>query len=223
MTNTLHRYGSADSFRDDYIIFAMPSKGKNDEGSIEKLRTFLRIAVRHGAANIGASGRSGYRPSANLDPSVHWKRDLAPDFESVIAGVSSAGTAGAVFDSRDKAVACLKEIVEADLGLSVNISTSVEGAEEAGRASGIERHSVEYSLGFQDPRKHLPRSQILELATMCGHGMVAFSLAQKMIDMVREGRRTPAQAVATLTRFCPCGVYNPSRAMRLIEDARSHT
>jgi hypothetical protein len=223
LTNTLHRYGSAESFRDDYIVFAMPSKGRNDEGAVEKLRTFLGIAVRHGASNIGASGRSGYRPSQSLDPSVHWKRDLAPDFEHVIQGVSSAGTAGAVFDSRERAVACLGEVIEADLGLSVNISTSVAGAQEVGRACGIERHSVEYSLGFRDPRNHLPRSQILELATMCGHGMVAFSLAQKMIDMVREGRRTPAQAVAALARFCPCGVYNPSRALRLIEDARSHS
>ena len=222
MTNTLHRYGDADSFRDDYIIFAMPSKGNNDVGSIEKLKTFLKIAVSHGPANIGASGRSSYRPSASLNPSVHWKRDLDPNFESVIAGVRSAGTAAAVFDSRDKAVQCLREVIDADLGLSVNISTSVEGAKETGRECGIERHSVEYSLGFQDPHDRLPRNQILELATMCGHGMISFSFAQKMIDMVREGRRTPAQAVAALTRFCPCGVYNPSRATRLIEDARTH-
>ena len=221
MTNTLHRYGSADSFRDDYIIFAMPSKGKNDDGAIGKLQTFLRICVRHQASNIGASGRSGHTPSRNLDPSVHWKRNLEPDFESVIEGVRSAGTAGAVFDSREKAVACLRDVIDADLGLSVNISTSVEGAREAGRACGIERHSVEYSLGFQDPKDHLPERRVLELATMCGHGMVSFSLAQKMIDMVREGRRTPDQAVATLTRFCPCGVFNPSRAMRLIEEART--
>lgn len=223
MTNTLHRYGNADSFRDDYVIFAMPSKGSNDIGSIEKLKRFLRICVSHQPANIGASGRSSYCPSSDLNPSVHWNRDIEPNFESVISGVSKAGTAGAVFDSREKAVACLRDVIDADLGLSVNISTSVEGAKEAGRACGIERHSVEYSLGFQDPKDHLPRSQILELATMCGHGMVSFSFAQKMIDLVREGRRTPAQAVAALTRFCPCGVYNPVRAMRLIEDARSHT
>jgi hypothetical protein len=223
VTNTLHRYGNADSFRDDYIIFAMPSKGNNDVGSVEKLRQFLTICVRHRPANIGASGRSSYRPSAGLNPSVHWKRDLEPDFQTVINGVRSAGTAGAVFDSRANAVACLREVIDADLGLSVNISTSVDGAKEVGRECGIERHSVEYSLGFQDPKHHLPRSQILELATMCGHGMVSFSFAQKMIDLVREGRRTPAQAVAALTRFCPCGVYNPSRATRLIEDARTHS
>ncbi len=119
-------------------------------------------------------------------------------------------------------MACLQEIVDEDLGLSVNISTSVDGAKEAGEACGIHRYSVEYSLGFTDPRGRLPGGQLPELETMCGHGMVVFSLAQKMLDMMREGRRTPEQAVATLSRFCPCGVTNPSRAMRLIEEARTH-
>ena len=38
MTNTLHRFGSAESFHDDYVVFAMASKGKNDEGALPKLR-----------------------------------------------------------------------------------------------------------------------------------------------------------------------------------------
>lgn len=218
----MHRYGKAETFADDFIVFAMPSKGKNDEGAIDKLKTFLRICVRHDPSNIGASGQGSYRPAGSLNPGVHWKRDFSPDFDAVIDGVHKAGTAGAVFDSRDKAIGCLAEVIGADLGLSVNISTSVEGAREAGAACGIHRHSVEYSLGFADPHDRLPRRQLLELATMCGHGMVSFNLAQKMLDMVREGRRTPEQAVATLARFCPCGVYNPSRAMRLIEEARTH-
>ena len=33
MTNTLHRYGDAESFRDDYIVFAIPSRGKNDRAA----------------------------------------------------------------------------------------------------------------------------------------------------------------------------------------------
>ena len=222
MTNTLHRSGKAETFRDDYIIFAMPSKGKNDQGAIDKLKAFLNICVSHDPSNIGASGQSSYRPSSKLNPTVHWRRDIDPDFNGVVEGVKKSGTAAAVFDSREKAVACLRDVIDQDLGLSINISTSVDGARQAGLECGIPRHSVEYSLGFTDPNGRLPRNQILELATMCGHGMVSFHLAQKMIDMVREGRRTPAQAVATLTRFCPCGVYNPSRAVRLIEEALTH-
>ena len=222
MTNTLHRYGDAESFRDDYIIFAIPCKGKNDEGAVEKLKTFLRICASHKPANMGNSQFGSYRPSKELKPTVHWNRELKVDYDAVIDAVQKVGTVAAVFDSREKAEACLREVKEADLGLSVNVSTSVEGAKNLSECCGIQRHSVEYSLGFADPHDHLPNSQVLELSTMCGHGMVSFNMARKMLDMVREGRRTTDQAVVTLARFCPCGVYNPARARRLLEDARNH-
>jgi hypothetical protein len=58
---------------------------------------------------------------------------------------------------------------------------------------------------------------------MCGHGMISTSLAKKMIDWVKEGRRTPEAASAVLARFCSCGVFNPSRSRRLLDEARSRT
>ena len=50
--------------------------------------------------------------------------------------------------------------------------------------------------------------------------MVSHSLAKKMIDWVKEGRRTPEEASTYLARFCSCGVYNPARAIRILEAAR---
>ncbi len=220
MTNTLHRYGLAQSFRDDYIIFAIPSKGKNDEGCIPKLKQFLRICIKYNPSNIGNGNRGGLAPEKDMGPAAHWKRVGRPDWEKVIEGVIKPGTVSAVFTTEEDATACFREIVEADLGMSVNISTSVENARQVGENCGINRHSVEYALSLSDPHDHLPNSQILSLSTMCGHGMVSFNMARKMLDMVREGRRTPQQAVATLTRLCPCGVYNPERAKRLLEEAR---
>ena len=223
MTNTLHRYGKAASFDDDYIVFCIPSPGRNDEGAVEKQKQFLRICARHNPANMGNGNRGSFKPERRLNPTAHWRRGADPDWEGVIAEVKKPGTAAAVFDSREKAEACLRDVIEADLGLSVNISASVEGAQEVAECCGIHRHSVEYSLGFADPHDHLPNSQILQLSTMCGHGMVSFNMARKMLDMVREGRRAPEQAAATLARFCPCGVYNPDRAKRLLEEARRRT
>lgn len=219
MTNTLHRYGHSESFRDDYIIFAIPSRGKNDEGCIPKLKQFLRICAKHGPSNMGNGNRGGVAPEKGLAPTAHWVRNDAPDWEQVIEGVVKPGTVSAVFASADQAHACLQEVIEADFGISVNMSTSVENARNAAQVCGIKRHSVEYALAFNDPHDHLPNSQILGLSTMCGHGMVSFNMARKMLDMVREGRRTTDQAVTTLVRLCPCGVYNPARARRLIEEA----
>ena len=47
MTNTLHRYGSAESLEDDYIVFAMPARGFNQADAIEAQRRFLELARKH--------------------------------------------------------------------------------------------------------------------------------------------------------------------------------
>lgn len=57
------------------------------------------------------------------------------------------------------------------------------------------------------------------LSTMCGHGMISHQLARKMIDWVKEGRRTPEEAVTYLSRFCSCGIFNTSRGKRILMDA----
>ncbi len=219
MTNTLHRYGKTESFNDDYIIFAIPSIGKNDDECVPKMQQFLKICAKHDPVNMGNGTQSGFVPEKGLNPTAHWKRDVNPDWEQVIEGIKKPGTVAAVFASKEKAQACFQEVLEADFGLSINISTSVKNAKKVGEGCSIKRHSVEYALAINDPHDHLPNSQILGLSTMCGHGMVSFNMARKMLDMVREGRRTPDQAVATLVRFCPCGVYNPHRAKRLLEAA----
>jgi hypothetical protein len=223
VTNTLHRYGNAESFADDFILFCIPARGINDEGAVEKQKKFLEICAKYEPSNMGNGNRGSFNPERHLNPTAHWNRDHSPDWQGVIDGVDKPGTCAAVFNSKEKAEAALRDVIAADLGLSVNMSTSVEGAKACAEDCGIHRHSVEYSLGFHDPHDHLPNSQVLKLSTMCGHGMVSFNMARKMLDMVREGRRTPDQAVATLARFCPCGVYNPSRAKRLLEESRDHS
>jgi len=137
----------------------------------------------------------------------------------VVDGLDTLTTVAAVFDSRPTAEDFVKAVKAADLGLSINISTSVEGAEQCCFAAGIPRHSVGYSLGFEGKTEKLPSDDVLMLATMCGHGMVSQSLAKKMIDWVKEGRRTPEQAASYMTRFCSCGVFNPARAARVLRQA----
>ena len=215
MTHTLHRDGDAASFGDDYILLAIPAKGHNDEGAVEKLRTFLRICAAHKPVNMGNGDLGAYHPSPDSGANP------APDYEKVIASVAKPNSVAAEFDSQEKLEAALREIVKADLGISINLSNSVEAAHQCCRETGIKRHSVEYSLGFMDRHNHLPNSQVLELSTMCGHGMVSHNLVEKMIAYVKENERTPEEAAAYLACFCPCGVYNPARAKRLLEEART--
>ncbi len=220
MTNTLHRYGPSTSFRDDYIVFAMCARGRNDQDALPKLRKFLEMAVPFKPVNLGDAIHGGaLRPSREMNPSSHWNRDAALDYRSVIDGLDALTTVAAVFDNRPAAEDFVKALKSADLGLSINISTSVDGAEQCCFAAGIPRHSVGYSLGFEGKTEKLPPPDVLALSTMCGHGMVSHSLAKKMIDWVKEGRRTPEQAATYMTRFCSCGVFNPSRAARMLDCA----
>ncbi len=82
-----------------------------------------------------------------------------PDFEAVIDGLDAPTTVAAVFDNRVAAEDFVKAVKEADLGLSVNISTSIDGAEQCCFAAGIPRHSVGYSLGFEGKTEKLPERE----------------------------------------------------------------
>jgi hypothetical protein len=222
MTNTLHRLGDAASFHDDFIVFAIASKGRNDAGALEVLRTFLKMAVPFKPVNLGDARKGGSVRPSQVNPLAHWNRDSAPNFDAVINGLQHVTTVAAVFDNQLAAEGFVKEVRKADLGVSINISTSINGAVQCCQAAQIPRHSVGYSLGFEGKTEKLPSTPVLMLTTMCGHGMIASSLGKKMIDWVKEGRRTPEQAAAYLQRFCSCGVFNPARAARILEDARTH-
>jgi hypothetical protein len=221
MTNTLHRYGDSKSLRDDFIVFAIPCRGYNDKDCVPKLREFLRMAVKYKPVNIGDGSKGGmYRPSRKLNPLAHWFRKTQPAIEEVVEKVSSPTTVAAVFDNKEAVEAFVSELRTVDLGLSINVSALIDRAQECCHDIGLSRHSVEYSLGFMGKTDRLADRHVLELSTMCGHGMISFTLARKMIDWVKENRRTSEQACGYLSRFCSCGIFNPTRAKQILEESR---
>jgi len=230
MTNTLHRYSEHYAFerppnpqpvQDDFIVFAMASRGINDDDLVARYRAFLRLALKHNPVNMGDATKGGMlRPRQDLNPKAHWKRDQRPNPEEVIAGIERHTTIAAVFDNYQDMKAFVDDVRSANLGISVNISAPIEDAERCCRETGITRHSVEYSLGFSGRVEKLPDSTVLELTTMCGHGMVSANFAKKMIDWSKENRRSSAELARIMVRFCSCGVFNISRAERILNEAR---
>jgi hypothetical protein len=219
MTNTLHRYGAPETLENDFIVFAMSARGVNDQGSVPKFQEFLRIAEKHGPINLGDATKGGvYRPSKRLNPLAHWFRKDERNPDALVQGISQPTVVSAVFDNTDSLRAFLKEVKEADLGLSINISALTDRASEIALEAGITRHSVEYSLGFFGALDKLPDRATLSLATMCGHGMVSFQFARKMIDWVKEGRRSPEDASRYMARFCTCGIFNTTRSCALLRE-----
>ncbi len=199
MTHTLHRRGSRESLSKDYTVLTIPAQGHNDPGSDPKMAEFLRIALRHNPKNIGSLKMNMYTHSA----------------EDVVRHASKLGHA--VFDNPTTVTAFLKDLQEADLGMSVVVGGVLDTVNEAVHAAGLARHTVEVSLGVWGNTDRLPAEDILEITTMCGHGMVSANLVKAMVEDVKADRRTPTEAAnRLLAPHCTCGVFNPARAADLL-------
>jgi len=225
MTNTLHRYGTAESFVDDYVVIAIPTKGGQTGGDpLPALRRFHEIALDYHPVSLGDAIKGGsFRPTRHRSMWQHFfeERPSAPDFDEVIDTIESPTTFSVVFDNRENAQAFVSRIADEDFGLSINVSSSIANGQNCCKAANLTRHSVAYSLGYEGMPDNLPNRHAMMLSTMCGHGMISLSLAKKMIDYVKENRIKPDAAVATLGRFCSCGIFNPSRAKRILKQART--
>lgn len=219
MTNTLHRYGTTETLRNDFIVFAMAGKGYNDEGSLDKARSFLRAAIKYQPINMGnALVNSLYRPEKDLSfiKLYFTGRKEKTTYEQLIDEIPAAGSAAVVFDDPVRVRDFLRDVKALDLGLSVNVSALVDDVRDICGEVDITPHAVEYTLGFHGNTDKLPDSSTLSLSTMCGHGMVSANFAKKMLDRVKEGRLEPQDAARYMAKFCVCGVFNTSRAMRIL-------
>jgi hypothetical protein len=204
MTNTLHRQGKVEDLQHDYVIFATTAPGITREGAAPKLQEFMRICLKHNPVNMGDSKQGNM-----LQDDI--------DIQRLIANQKDNAGAGAVFTDLDTLREVMEELIEADLGISINVSGLLDQVQECCHRNGIERHSVEHSLGFWGATDRLPERELLEFHTLCGHGMVSFSLIRKMIDEVRMRRLSPRKAARIMGKCCECGVFNTARAERLLE------
>ena len=204
MTNTLHRQGTSESLKNDYVIFAHTAKGITREGSAPKLQEFMRICLKYHPVNIG-DGKQG---------NIH-QDDI--NIQKLISNQGDGAGAAAVFTDLDTLQKVVEELIKADLGISINISGLLDEVQQCCRKAGIGRHSVEHSVGFWGAKDRLPEREILEFNTMCGHGMVSFNLIRKMIEYVKIRRLTPREAARIMAKCCECGVFNPARAEILLQ------
>lgn len=123
----------------------------------------------------------------------------------------------AVYTDEETVAAVLKELTEANLKLSIVVSGLLEQVAECCHKAGIGPHTVEYSMGIWGQTQRLPEEAVLSISTMCGHGMISFSLIKELANKVERGIITPKRAAEKLAGLCHCGVFNPDRAARIFE------
>ena len=199
MTHTLHRRGTAKSLSEDYVMLCLPAIGVNDEGHDPKLQEFLRIALRHDPVNIGAISM-GNMFSHKLEDVVN----------------AAHGIVHAVFVNKETVTETLKELEEADLGMSVVVSGIFENVDECIEKAGLKHHTANFSLGIWGRTEKLPSNDILEVTTMCGHAMIAPNLVKSMVAEIKAGTKTPEAAAKVLAPQCACGIFNPARTAKLL-------
>jgi len=203
MTHTLHRVGSDESLSEDYVVLIMPSKDINHEGSAVKLKRFFELALQNNAVKIG---------DARLGNEYH-----QGGRDKMIANVEDRAVIHAVFKDQDGLVAMLKALKAEELGLSVVVSGLFENVRICCKQAGLEGHTINQSLGRWGRTDRLPPPAVLEINTMCGHGMVTVSLIEKIATEVKEGSLSPEEGAEALFRPCMCGIFNPYRAARLLQ------
>ena len=202
MTHTLHRVGTPESLSRDFILLFMPSKDINHERSGLKLRQMLEISLKHGAIKIGDCRLGNEYYQGGID--------------TLLAHVEDRAVVHAVFDSADKVVGALKELKEAELGLSVVVSGLFDKVRQCCYQSGLTPHTVNNTLGRWGRTDHLPPQDVLELNTMCGHGMVTVKLIEDTASKVKSGELTAEAGAERLFKPCMCGIFNPNRAAELL-------
>ena len=202
MTHTLHREGTLKNLRDDFVVFTMSAKTVNAKGSGEKMRKFFEILEKYNGVNYGDM------KTGNI---------LNSDRDTIHDGIGDTSIVHFVFTDKAVVGKVLDELEEAHLGTSVIVSGLVEETDRLCKQAGLRMHTVEFSGGVHGKLGLLPEKPVLEITTMCGHGMVASNLVREMVRQIKKGKKSLEEAGLELAKPCQCGVFNPKRAEALLE------
>ena len=203
MSHSLHRRGSMESLRHDYLLLVTAASGINSANSKEKLRRVLDLVWEIGPINTGSNEVGTILSGVSV--------------EEIKAGFTEVPRVRCVFDSEEKMREIIGRLIEMDLGISVTVSGPRAEVEKMCRDFGIKPHSANFSLDIWGRREKLPPEEILEFITMCGHGMISKALVVDSIERVKAGKMTPEEGAVRMGSPCVCGFFNPTRAIMALE------
>lgn len=200
MTHSLHRFGPYQE--QDFVWQVYHAKGINDQDIPEKLRRVAQVVKEVGSENWG---------------DVKTGPVLCTSAETILTRLTTQSRLRGVFTSRAQVVRFLKKMRELNLGLSVIIAGNIDEVISACREAGLTPHTVNYSLGVFGRTELLPDPEVLAVTSMCGHHMIAASLVERLRERIRRGEMQAEEAVKRLVCLCPCGIFNPARASKVLK------
>ncbi|MDI7258891.1 MAG: hypothetical protein QME90_03105 [Thermodesulfobacteriota bacterium] len=204
MSHSLHRYGTVENLQNDYTFYARASRYVNREGCGPKLRKILNIFLSEKPVNFGSS---------QVEKS--FKGGLQP--EEYAATLDKGYGVACCFSNKETVKSVLKKLKEADTGISIVVSGLIDEVVSIAKDLGLKPHTAFLSLGIHGKKALLPEETVLEITTMCGHGMVASKLTKVVMEKVKAGKMTPSEGGHLLAKPCPCGIFNTDRCEDLLE------
>jgi hypothetical protein len=205
MTHSLHRAGTIEDLGCDYVIIMRPEKGYNQAGSAGICKEILRLFEKHGAVNITGARGTNYKGNV-----------LETSLDSIVEAFIDGNSPYCVFDTKEKLESFLKDMKERDFGLSVVVSGVYDTVKSICDKIGIAPHTTNHSLGVWGNTSLLPEGPVLEITTMCGHGMVSRYLVDDLVEQIKAGSLSIEKAGIELGKPCLCGLFNPKRAEILL-------
>ncbi len=189
MTHSLHRKGNIEDLKRDYVILAMFAAGINDKypDSRKKLIRIGEILNQHNPINIM--------------PEVAW--NISPIITATFTDIETV-----------KKV--MKTLKEENLGVSIVISGLLSEIQNIATKVDLNLHTVHLSLGIFGKKDLLPSEKILEITTMCGHHCISSYSVEYYINLIREEKISVEEAARKLAKPCVCGIFNPSRAVQIL-------
>jgi len=197
MTHTLHRQGSVESLKEDYIVLIMGGDIPFDIYRRRFHKKFPRIyeMVKKVFLNLGILKLLRIIKKAKPDGSY----------------------GNPVFNNKKELVSYLKELKERNTGKSVVVSGLFDEVNDCLKEINLSPHTVQFSLGTFGKKELLPKEEILEITTMCGHHMISPNLVEKLASDIENGKISHEEAVRVMSEQCVCGVFNKGRACKLME------
>lgn len=213
MTHTLHRQGSRESLEKDYSVLALVARQfdlateERKASAVQRLQGICDTMANHSPANLG----SLYVQDGTY---AHGKAT-----EEIRAGLKPNGFVLCVYDEKEKLKGVLSELKEKDYGISITVSGLIDEVFGTCEDIGLQPHTISYSLGVWGKKNLLPRMELLEITSMCGHAMTSANLVNRAIDEIKAGKKTAEDAAVEIARPCACGCFNTARAAELLKQA----
>jgi len=221
MTHTHHRRGDRKSLQNDYVVLAMVTRDYPEQTTYkgpleERVKKFIEICAKYNPVAIASTDKAGNAMrymkgwEKRMDSGIHKSATVEEVAKNPVA------FRHAVYINKEDVINVIRELKDADLGLSVVVSGIFDEVFDICRKVGTGPHTVNLSLETWGKTELLPKEPVLSLLTMCGHAMISRYLIEELINRVKDGKMTPEDAAVEMGKQCTCNIFNPVRGAEII-------